>query len=72
VDKPRRERIRELIQVLDRVRDEVTDILMDEEASKETGEGQTSSEAIYEMEEANEYIQDAIDHMQSAIADDDQ
>jgi hypothetical protein len=60
MDHPRRERIRELIQTLGSVRDQVHDIWIEEEGaferrsapSKETVSGGRSSDAFYNLEEA--------------------
>jgi hypothetical protein len=78
MDHPRRERIRELIQTLGSVRDQVHDIWIEEEGaferrsapSKETVSGGRSSDAFYNLEEATHSIQAAIEHMQSAVGDD--
>ena len=77
MDEPKRERIRELIQALESAQERVRALLIEEEvafeerslASKETASGKISEEAARCLSEAEGSIQDAIDHMQSAIGD---
>jgi hypothetical protein len=75
MDQARRERIRELIRVLESTQGQIHDLWVEEEIefdsrsapSKETRSGQDSKGAVEDLEQATYLIQDAIEAMQSAI-----
>jgi hypothetical protein len=78
MDQARRERIRELMRILEPIQNEIHDIWLDEEGafdrrstpSRETQSGQTSSEAIDSLSEAVDGIDTAITNLREAIGDD--
>jgi hypothetical protein len=75
MDRSRRERIRQLIQTLKAIQSQVHDIWIEEGGkfedrsppSKGTASGHTSIEAAFDLGEATDHIQIAIDHMQEAV-----
>ena len=77
MDKARRERLGELIRMLQSAQERVHHLWIEEQgafenrssASKETELGQISSDAVHHLEEATQDIQNAIEHMQSAAED---
>ena len=79
MDRPRRERIRELIKTLQAVQSQVHHLWLEEGGkfenhsprSKASGLGLTSVEAEFDLGEATDHIQIAIDHMQEVAGYDD-
>jgi hypothetical protein len=78
MNEARRDRVRELIQMLESLQGRVQ-VLWEEEdkafegrplSSKETGSGKISEDAAHFLSEAREDIQNAIDQMNLAIGDD--
>jgi hypothetical protein len=78
MDQARRERLRELVRILEPVQEEIHDIWLDEEGafdrrsapSKETESGQISIEAIDCLEGAVSDIESAITNLREAVGDD--
>ena len=77
MDQARRERLRELIRMLQSAQQQVHGLWIEEQRafedrsppSKETELGQISSEAVHHLEEATQDVQNAIEHMQSATGE---
>lgn len=74
----RRERIRELIGMLEYIQERVEQHLLEEQEafdvrsspSKETDKGKVSGDAVFHLEEAATAIDNAIDHMRTAVDND--
>jgi hypothetical protein len=75
MDRQRRAKIQQLIQTLQAIQEQVNALWIEEEgeyeggssASKQTASGQASIEAAFDLGEAADQIQGAIEHMQEAI-----